>query len=426
MPSKKPDIALLAAALALPLQSLGDFLQSSRANDPEHMKLLLQVAPDVNLAEIDMMLSVNVLPDHQPGQKDDHDCLSTTQRWCEAQNKCIGKTDGCKEDPHPDDPQHCSGATPTWCHGLNKCVAADEDCKKGPDGRGKVLFPLTDSDKAKLADGKEIRFSGTSWSDSTGWLFNYQSAEHEQYGRMLYKVDSVAGWGTSGYSHLTFFSVQNGAAAAAAGKPQEIRIADSVLDLSKKSTQYLVNIDTMNTLGKGEYNVATDYFDQAGHPQQGGNSHSVPSKWMPGPDNSTGEFACMEWHLDTKKQRIHMWVDGKETYSKVELAGKNKPRNNNTHGEEGNFSLPTTEPLNMNIGFYTYNLITVRGSFKDVLVKTTRVGCPGVLSAPPHDDPKAQCVTLRKKWCLASHVGGDARCIPKELECEPMTPQQEM
>jgi hypothetical protein len=202
-----------------------------------------------------------------------------------------------------------------------------------------------------FSDDSTVNFSGQDYSSSTGWVYSLTTDAEQQWGRIRYKMDSADATGDR-YAHVTFMQINNGIGTYSTGQTvtQSLRVVDSVgstrlmQSTPDDSVQYLLNIDTGGP--DGELNVDTPY----------------EYSW-------TGEWTCMEWFTDSAAQQIRLYEDGALVYEiddDLTFVGPST-------GATIDYTLG--ESLDLRIGMFTYNGVAVSGSFKDVAVKTTRLGC---------------------------------------------------
>merc|ERR1712210_441414 len=133
----------------------------------------------------------------------------------------------------------------------------------------------------------------------------------------------------------------------ATGGSQAVRIVDSVGSTKmmrgkpSSSVQHLLNIDTGYD---GEFGKTTEYiYSWAGD-----------------------DWICLEWNTDAKRQHVALYENGRQALSVDDWVFRGRRHSHR-------YEIPSS--LDMRIGMYTYNGISVHGSFKDVVVSTERVGC---------------------------------------------------
>ena len=206
-----------------------------------------------------------------------------------------------------------------------------------------------------------VSFSGTDYGSSTGAVYSTTVDSSEQWGRLYYRMDPIDATGDN-YVHVTFMWISNGIGTfGTQTATQEMRVVDSVGSTLKmqqtptESMQYLLNMDT-GSQGEGELNRDTDYDYYYKE-----------------------DYTCMEWYTNSDSQLIYLYEEGEITYS---------VNNDLTFtGESGatvSFEIP--QSLDINIGMYTYNGISVSGDFKDVVIADARVGCDGSTTNSGDDD----------------------------------------
>ena len=200
----------------------------------------------------------------------------------------------------------------------------------------------------------EVSFSGTNFDSSTGWVYEETIESTEQWGRLYYRIDDGIPAGGNSYVHITFMAINNGQGyyentdGSTSTTTQQMRVVDSVGSTAlmqsspMQSMQYLLNIDTPSD---GELNRDTEYI------------YYYKSNWT-----------CMEWYLNSDEQQIQLYEDGELTYEvddDLTFTGST--------GATITFSF--TDSIDMKVGMYTYNGISVSGAFKGVKVATSRIGC---------------------------------------------------
>ena len=200
-----------------------------------------------------------------------------------------------------------------------------------------------------------VSFSGSNYGSSTGAVYSTTIDNSEQWGRLFYRMDSIDATGDN-YVHVTFMWVDNGIGeyeytnGDTTTTTQTMRIVDSVGSTLKmqqtptQSMQYLLNMDTAGA--DGELNRDTDY-----------NYYYKE------------DYTCMEWYTNSDNQEIYLYEDGELTYQVNNDLTFTGP----STGAAITFTIP--QSLDIKIGMYTYNGISVSGDFKDVIIGDQRIGC---------------------------------------------------
>jgi hypothetical protein len=206
----------------------------------------------------------------------------------------------------------------------------------------------------------EVQFSGHDYGSSTGWVYSMTTSSDVQWGRLYFKIDNVDTSPSDGYVHVTFVELENAITSVASNATlgstgtQPIRIVDSVgstrlmRESPGSSVQHLLNIDTGYD---GEIGKTTDYV----------------YAW------TQDAWTCLEWNTDASQQHAALYDSGAMAFSVDDWTFQG---NQQSH----HYSIPSD--LDLRIGMFTYNGISVSGAFKDVVVATERVGC-GSTTAPP-------------------------------------------